>query len=522
MVDRTWAQSVRRVALVLLVLGGVVGAGASGAAAQSAPGPTLAVTPASDLLGGHPVRAAATGLVPGQDYVLLDCSAAGCVDARAYSMTISTLATPLTKHYDPTRRFVTAATDGTIATSLRMFRTIAVGPWDWDGDGDPPPPTDVDCAATPCWVGIAPYDEAVEGAVVATAPVAFAATGTYQWTAGTASSSIPPDLRDQDTVTVAGAGWDPGSFHQPFGGRDKVYGVQVQICATGPGAPAQPCLPQGHVPVDHDGTVEGEVTVRRTLVFGGGATWDCATQPCAIRIGQGIDPFGQGGRFSATAPIDFGPEWAPFASAAEMVDRLAIAVTGGVLPAAERTVPVAALAEGKATAADALRRLVERPGAVGDVTTLYAGILQRRPDHAGLEFWVGRHRTGTTTAARLGEQFAGTPEVRAWWGSLSDGGIVDQTYQRVLGRASDRAGRAYWVGRLGAGYPRTKLIAAIALSPEARSRQRYRAAWTALALGIDDRAPTATEWDAAATWPEVADARLREAIASPEVRALAA
>ncbi|HEX7134878.1 MAG TPA: DUF4214 domain-containing protein, partial [Iamia sp.] len=111
--------------------------------------------------------------------------------------------------------------------------------------------------------------------------------------------------------------------------------------------------------------------------------------------------------------------------------------------------------------------------------------------------------------------------VRAWHQELSDAQAVSEVYQRVLGRPADAAGQSYWVGRLGAGLTRAKMIASFALSPESRTRTRGQGAWTTLTLGIYGRAPGATEWGGAGVWDQVADAYLREAIGSDEVRALA-
>lgn len=495
---RVW----RAAALAGLALTGAIGWSGAPAGAQATP--TLTVTPTTGLLDQHHLRVTGTGFEPGEVYHLLDCVAEGCIDSDAYFLTMGALQAPVTPYFDR-RRAVTAAPDGTISTSLDANRTIALGEVGSEVET-------VDCTVEPCTLAV--VAAGAETVRLDEVPLSFAATGTYTWAAGTLTVDAPDRLPDQGTVRVSGTGWDPGTYETAWWG-DKLYGVKVELCATGPGAPAAPasCQLQAYPypEVDHDGGFDADVQIDRFLDIS--PFWDCAASPCALRVSQGS-------RVSPSVEVSFGPEWSPFDTAVDMVDRVAVAVTGSVLPPDERAELIEGLVGWDLTAAEVLGSIVERPGAPAEVTTLYAGILQRRPDTGGLAFWVARRRAGTT-AARIAEQFANTPEVRAWHQNLANGQAVDQVYQRVLGRPADAAGRTYWVGRLTSGLTRAKMIASFALSPEARARTREQGAMATLTFGIYDRAPDATEWTQAQLWDETAFDHLVVAIGSDEMRTLA-
>lgn len=495
---RVW----RAAALAGLALVGAIGWSGTPAGAQATP--TLTVTPTTGLLDQHHLRVTGTGFEPGEAYYLLDCAAEGCIDEEAYFLTVGALQTPVTPYYDR-RRAVTAAPDGTISTSLDANRTLALGEVGSEVET-------VDCSAEACTLAVVAADA---GTVrLDEVPLSFQATGTYTWATGTLEVDAPDRLPDQGTVHVSGTGWDPGSYETAWWG-DKLYGVKVEMCATGPGAPAAPdsCQLQAYPypEVDHDGGFATDVRIDRFLDIS--PFWDCAASPCALRVSQGS-------RVSSSVPVVFGPEWSPFDTAEDMVDRLAVAVTGSVLPPDERGELIEGLVGWDLNAVDVLGYLVERPGAPAEVTTLYASILQRRPDTGGLAFWVDRRRSGTT-AARIAEQFANTPEVRAWHQHLANGQAVDQVYQRTLGRPADAAGRAYWVGRLATGLTRPKMIASFALSAESRIRTWRQGAVATLTLGVYDRAPDATEWSQAPLWGQFTEQWLTSAIGSDEMRTIA-
>ncbi|HMJ76793.1 MAG TPA: DUF4214 domain-containing protein, partial [Iamia sp.] len=103
------------------------------------------------------------------------------------------------------------------------------------------------------------------------------------------------------------------------------------------------------------------------------------------------------------------------------------------------------------------------------VTDLYQHILDREPDFAGLEYWIGRLRGGDRVAS-VAVSIYGSPEYYAEVGGTS-GAYVDALYQSVLGRTAEAGGRAYWIDRLDRGTSRWVVARSVFLSAEARGRR---------------------------------------------------
>ena len=75
----------------------------------------------------------------------------------------------------------------------------------------------------------------------------------------------------------------------------------------------------------------------------------------------------------------------------------------------------------------------------GFVRQLYRALLLREADQAGVDYWTGLLRSGSTRGDVAGG-FYGSIESRS--------GRVSQLYRAVLGRGPDAAGQAYWADRL--------------------------------------------------------------------------
>lgn len=84
------------------------------------------------------------------------------------------------------------------------------------------------------------------------------------------------------------------------------------------------------------------------------------------------------------------------------------------------------------------------------VARLYFAYFLRIPDHGGLMYWMGRFRGGSSLDA-ISNEFAGSPEFAATYGSLDNGQFVDRVYRNVLGRAPEAEGLAFWTGQLDSG-----------------------------------------------------------------------
>lgn len=126
------------------------------------------------------------------------------------------------------------------------------------------------------------------------------------------------------------------------------------------------------------------------------------------------------------------------------------------------------------------RRLVANDG--------YQTMLERDGSDADLEYWADylRTRPYRTLLAAIGD----APEFRALAGS-TDAGFVTRTYERLLGRAPEPAGLDYWVDRLGNGEPDY-----VMLTTFSRLREPTAAVVIQSYEEILDRMPTASELDA--------------------------
>lgn len=90
-------------------------------------------------------------------------------------------------------------------------------------------------------------------------------------------------------------------------------------------------------------------------------------------------------------------------------------------------------------------------GAASQVTRMYDTVLQRLPDAAGLDLWVDQLTSGTSSLKDVANGFLNSAEFHALTGSLSNADYVEYLYNTALGRPSDAAGKAHWVGQLDSG-----------------------------------------------------------------------
>jgi len=167
--------------------------------------------------------------------------------------------------------------------------------------------------------------------------------------------------------------------------------------------------------------------------------------------------------------------------------------------ATERSVFGAQLASRDLTNAELALRLaasVRADSTIGEVTRLYTAFFGRRPDTAGLNYWVGRLRAGAS-ATSVAQAYGATAEFRRQYDGLSNAAVVDRAYLRTLSRPAEASGRAYWIGRLDAGLSRAGLVQRFAQSAEFRVREAGHVTAATLTLGLLGRAPSAEEWTSA-------------------------
>ncbi|HEU0043135.1 DUF4214 domain-containing protein [Sphingomonas sp.] len=103
--------------------------------------------------------------------------------------------------------------------------------------------------------------------------------------------------------------------------------------------------------------------------------------------------------------------------------------------------------------------VIDPDGAGAQVQRLYAAVLDRSADQAGLESWLDRMHDDGWTLDRVADAFLRSPEFQASGANVAgNAAFVDFLYRRVLDRAADAAGRADWIARLDAGLARSDAL----------------------------------------------------------------
>lgn len=102
------------------------------------------------------------------------------------------------------------------------------------------------------------------------------------------------------------------------------------------------------------------------------------------------------------------------------------------------------------------------------VTAFYADLLTRQPDPAGLQGWVNQLQGGASRQAIL-TGFLDSAEYKA--SNSPPDQFVESLYNKLLGRASDPAGRQGWIAALAAGATTADVIRGFVTSEEYCSNQ---------------------------------------------------
>ena len=98
------------------------------------------------------------------------------------------------------------------------------------------------------------------------------------------------------------------------------------------------------------------------------------------------------------------------------------------------------------------------------VARLYRICLSREPDATGLNDWTSKLRNKKITGIQAAYGFVFSPEFIGR--NLCNSDFVEQLYQAFMGRKSDAAGKADWVGKLSRGVTREEVFNGFALSVE--------------------------------------------------------
>ena len=98
------------------------------------------------------------------------------------------------------------------------------------------------------------------------------------------------------------------------------------------------------------------------------------------------------------------------------------------------------------------------------VQRCYRIILDREADPSGMQTWYEQLSSGKKAAAEIIDRFVNSPEFSGKNYNSSDS--VEILYKAMLGRGSDAAGKANWVGKLDAGQPFAVVINGFCVSKE--------------------------------------------------------
>jgi hypothetical protein len=94
-------------------------------------------------------------------------------------------------------------------------------------------------------------------------------------------------------------------------------------------------------------------------------------------------------------------------------------------------------------------KAIDVDGIAGQVYRLYEAVYGRPSDKTGMGYWMDRMEHGTTLLQVSKEFITGQPEfVKQYGANPSDGEFLNKLYMNILDRAPDAAGYDYWVGRI--------------------------------------------------------------------------
>jgi hypothetical protein len=105
-------------------------------------------------------------------------------------------------------------------------------------------------------------------------------------------------------------------------------------------------------------------------------------------------------------------------------------------------------------------------GNAGKAYRVYQAAFDRKPDAAGLGFWIWAMDNGASLND-IAAGFMDSPEFKTAYGTDSTAlEFVTRIYTNVLDRAPDPAGRDYWVNAINQGFARAEVLALVSESPE--------------------------------------------------------
>jgi Tol biopolymer transport system component len=159
----------------------------------------------------------------------------------------------------------------------------------------------------------------------------------------------------------------------------------------------------------------------------------------------------------------------------------------------------------------------------GPVIRLYWAYFERRPEQAGLDFWVAQRKGGRSLAS-ISQFFSTSQEFKTLYGNTSNATFTTLVYQNVLDRDPDAQGLAYWENQLSSGLQtRGGMMIGFSESAEGRLLMRGEVDTILLHVGLLGEVPDAAEFAAGVELLElqaqVSEVLAHQILVSPELAA---
>lgn len=132
------------------------------------------------------------------------------------------------------------------------------------------------------------------------------------------------------------------------------------------------------------------------------------------------------------------------------------------------------------------------------VARLYQAFFHREPDLNGLNYWI-KKRAGGTKLGTIAASFAGSSEFKTAYGTVGNQQFVTLVYANVLDRKPDTAGLNHWVKKMDGGMSRGDVMVAFSESSEGVRFLAPEVDATLMGLGMLHAMP------AKALWKQVAE-----------------
>jgi hypothetical protein len=102
------------------------------------------------------------------------------------------------------------------------------------------------------------------------------------------------------------------------------------------------------------------------------------------------------------------------------------------------------------------------------IDKMYLKILKRAPDQAGKAYWAGQYASALPSCQQLVQAFVAAPEPHlAIYSFVTDSAFLENLYQALLWRPADAGGLSYWLSGLAAKtHTRELVVQSLIASPE--------------------------------------------------------